>query len=212
MSSDEKLGADLPSGPFQRRHRCIPSCCFLPALNHSLPASCSCSGSGKQAAQSDAWTMPGLRAGLLFPSYAIRRVLSCLAVCPLPPATALSLALQGPLGGTLVPHPLPNPRPRQCVSQVMVSRRNMQQTKSEKPILLAASPYRRTIRRRSCSLAARPAEGRAMTALGTHCGMMDGLCWPSAKKLGLSLSPPPCHGGSPLHPWMAASLSPKICV
>ena len=112
MSSDGKLGADLPSGPFQREHHCIPSCCFLSALNRSLPASCSCGqetnlAPGKQAAQRDAWTMPGLWVGLLFPSYAVRHVLSCQASCPVPPATALSLALQAPL----LPRPLPDPSP-----------------------------------------------------------------------------------------------------
>lgn len=193
----EQQGAGLPSGPFQWGHPCIPSCCFLPALNRSLPASCSFVqganlASGEQAAQRDACTVPGLWTVLLFPSYADRQV-SSLAACPLLSSTALSLALQAPL----LPRPLPNPKPQCWDSQVMVSRRSMQHTKSEKPILLAASPYRRAIRRRSCSLAARPAEGRGMTALGTHCGMMDWLWWPCApcKEAGTLPQPPtlPCQ-------------------
>lgn len=105
-----KQGAILPCGPFQRGHHCIP--CFLPALNRSLPANCSYVqeanlASGKQAAQRDTWTMPGLWAVLLFPSYAVRQALSSPAACPLPPAAALSLALQAPL----LPRPCLTPSP-----------------------------------------------------------------------------------------------------
>lgn len=124
-----------------------------------------------------------LGAGLLFPSYVLDmyfHIQHCVP-CLLPLLSVCLCKLQ----------PLPYSRPQHWDSQVMVSRRSMQHTKSENPILLAASPYRKVIRRRSWSLAARPVKGRGLTALGTHCEMMDQLWWPCApcREAGLSIRP-----------------------
>lgn len=198
--SDElwwELRANLPSGPFQRGHHCIPSCCFLSELNRSYGQETNLA-SGKQAAQRDAWTMPGLWAGcysqamLLDMYHWVKHRVPCLL--PLPPVWLCKLP------GCHVP------RPWRRDSRVTVSRRSMQYTKSEKPILLAASPYRKVIRRRSCSLAARPAEGRG-TSLRTPYGMMDWLRWPCAPCKEAGALPQPPHLVMP-----AACLSPGLCI